>query len=156
MGRWPFRCSAVCALGIPEVRTELTSTVLEMLLETEHGSAARLSGTGVALPARSKTVFAFNDVSNLARFSQILFAFGMPTARNAFLSALTPQFGWSGRTTLTIRVDFHAALATTVIALYLEQYIDQAVTLQPNKQITRIWQWIRIELKVRQSRPRER
>ena len=43
MGRWPFRCSAVCALGIPEVRTELTSTVLEMLLETEHGSAARLS-----------------------------------------------------------------------------------------------------------------
>ena len=39
---------------------------------------------------------------------------------------------------------------------YPEQYIDETVSLDANKQITRICQWTKIESKVRQSRPKER
>jgi hypothetical protein len=79
MRRSPSRCSAECALGIPAVCIELTSSVLEMVLERTWFRGA-LIRTGSALPARSKAAYAFNDVSNLVRF--LLCAFGMPIGRN--------------------------------------------------------------------------
>ena len=103
--------------------------------------------TGSALPARSKEAYAFNDVSNLVRFP--LCAFGMPIGRNDLILIC----GRSGIMTFNNQMSGY-----DVIALYAiwNDTLMRPLPYTPNKQITRIWQWTKIELKVRQSRPRER
>jgi hypothetical protein len=120
MRRSPSRCSAECALGIPVVCIELTSSVLEMVLERTWFRGA-LIRTGSALAARSKAAYAFNDVSNRG------FSCAHSVCRSGGMTLIL-ICGRSGRMTFNNQMsgyDGHRTIRD------LEQCIDEVVTLHP-------------------------